>query len=114
MNFIKRIRLTFSYKPEVNYAATTSSPITINVKLLKDHSMNCRCGSISIPIGINGNRYQCIKCAKQLTGTSYNFGHIDINHEPSNTLPKDASQIMDMDFYDDSVNFLKSEERSRY
>ncbi|MBU5617004.1 hypothetical protein KPY62_07865 [Psychrobacter sp. TAE2020] len=109
MDFTKRLRSAFSYKPKGNYKSDISDPMLINVKLLKEHNVNCPCKSIAIPIGIKGNKYQCIKCEKQLLGMSYNFGDRDITDQSSNTLPKNANQLIDMTYYDDSVNFLKNE-----
>lgn len=109
MDFTKRLMSLFIYKSKVDYKGDTSDPMLMNVMLLKEHSVNCPCKSIAIPIVIKGNKYQCIKCDKQLLGVSYNFGNRDITDYSSDTLPKDANQLIDMTYYDDSVNFLKNE-----
>ena len=109
MSFARRLHSVFSYKSKVKPTIDISSPVLINVNILRHHNITCHCKSMAIPIGVHGNEYRCIKCNKQIIGISYNFGNTDITDGPSNTSPKIASQLLDMTYYDEAVIFLKSE-----
>ena len=111
MSFTQRLKSAFGYKPKVNYAADISNPVLINARLLTDHSVTCRCGSMAICTESKGEKYQCIGCGKQLTGSSYNLGLREVNHDSLSLLPKDASHVIDMGFYEDAVNLIKKENK---
>ena len=109
MGFVRSLQSIFRHKSKVKRTIDSSSPMLINVNLLKHHNTTCHCKSMAIPIGVHGNEYRCIKCNKQIIGISYNFGNTDINDESLNMLSKDVSQLLDMTYYDEAVSFLKRE-----
>lgn len=88
-----------------------NSPIVINTKLLEASAVDCKCGSIAIPTGKVGDTYQCVRCGKQSRGPKYNLGQRVANDSSFNPLPKPTNQLLDMEFYNDTVELLKNKKR---
>lgn len=109
MNFAKSLNSMFSYKSRAKPTTDVSSAILINVNLLRHHNITCHCRSMAIPIGVQGNEYRCVKCDNRIIGINYNFGNRDTNDISLNILSKDANQLLDMTYYNDAIDFLKSE-----
>ena len=109
MGFARRLHSIFSCKSKVKPTIDVSSPVLINVNILRHHNITCHCKSMAIPIGVQGNEYRCVKCDNRIIGINYNFGNRYITDGSLNTLSKEAVQLLDMAYYDDAVVFLKSE-----
>lgn len=77
-----------------------------NINILKNCSVLCGCGGMAIPMSVQGNRYQCVRCDKQHINMQYNLGYRNAENDWM-ILRKDPSQIIDMDYYNEAVALLK-------
>lgn len=105
------MKLLSMFSRKIKPTIDVSTPILININILRHYNITCRCKSMAIPIGVRGNKYQCIRCDEQVIGRNYNFADRYVTDEYFNILSKDSSQLIDMIYYDDAVNFLKNEKK---
>lgn len=105
-----KIKILSMFIRKIKPTIDVSTPLLINVNILRHHNITCRCKSMAVPICVRGNKYQCIRCDKQVIGSNYNFGYRYITDEYFNVLPKDSSQLLDMTCYDDAIVFLKTKQ----
>ncbi len=113
MTLIRKLKSILNIKIKETDIENPNSLIAMNVKILKNNAVDCRCGAIAIPIEITGERYKCIRCDQQLTSMSYNLGPRDVTYGTLSVSLKASNQLVDIAYYDDSVHFLKNEDKRR-
>ena len=84
-----------------------SNLVCNTAEILKQHASTCHCGAPAHPTEQKGNKYKCIRCHKQFRNLSYNLAYRNQDNSPA-ILPKNSSQILDMNYYDDAIKLLKS------
>jgi len=75
----------------------------IAANILKHISITCRCGEISIPAGLVGDTYKCIRCHKEKIHSRYNLIKLEGSYNP----------LTNMDFYDAAIALLKKDKKKR-
>ena len=106
----KKVKSSMLDNNEINKIDTEnerSDSVRNTARLLKQNASTCRCGAPAHPIEQKGNKYKCIRCHKQFHNLNYNLGCRNQDSSPT-ILPKNSSQILDMNYYDDAIKLLKS------
>ncbi|TXD96842.1 hypothetical protein ES754_07330 [Psychrobacter frigidicola] len=111
MKFPTVRQFLFSRKAEQEYTEYDPDNLTQHTAdLLKRNASMCRCGGLAPPIEEKGHIYRCVRCNKEFSNISYNLGRRQ-RKELLNALPKNSSQLIDMDYYDTAIILLKKEDK---
>lgn len=84
--------------------------------VIKNHSLSCRCGGLSVPLSFKGKVYRCVRCDKQFANVQYQlsgFKRIPVTIGPisdEKTARKHDKLNNIMNFYEDAVILIKEED----
>lgn len=99
---------------DVHSVTQPMTTVDINVSVLSNAAIICRCGSLAVPTQVKGNQYCCIGCDKLMTNISYNLGQRDMSEDSWKILPKEARHIINMDYYNDAMAKLQQRYGKRH
>lgn len=116
MTISNKLKVLFQNK-EATVEHKTESYLLINnnVNILRQCSIKCKCGAVSVPIGKKGNVFRCINCTKEHQYINYNLERLN-NHlaVPGFKPTVNNNMILNMDYYEDAIKILQKEYRKPF
>ncbi|GAA0315668.1 hypothetical protein [Psychrobacter aestuarii] len=84
------------------------TPTDINIAILTNCAITCRCGGMALPTQVKGNEYCCLRCDKQMLNIRYNLGQRAESDDDWCIQPKDEKHMIDMAHYDEAYKQIKA------